>query len=95
MSFPTKSLLVLLDFARGKVEFNSDVFDAAIEVLKYIYDEVKVRVSGAHPHMTAEKALEEILAKSAGEADPVQMGPGLWITIGVFILEVVLKKVLN
>lgn len=33
--FPTQSLMVLLDFARGRVTWSVQVFDAALEVLGY------------------------------------------------------------
>jgi len=33
--FPSQSLMVLLDFARGRVTWSVQVFDAALEVLGY------------------------------------------------------------
>ncbi len=94
MSFPTKALTVLLQFARGKVEFGPDVVDAGIEVLKYVYYLVveKLDVKSASEPLAIEDALEAAISEGEGA---VGITPSVWITIGLWVLEKVLTRILK
>lgn len=124
MKFPTEALLVLLKFARGLKTLDQEVFEAGIEVLKYIYEMVTTKISGATPaaDMTPEQMIEAVLADhvvankgkldlgTLSEALPLAQaekieaelsdsvkafGPGIWITLGLWIAEQILKRVLK
>lgn len=96
MQFPSASLLVLLKFARGQMELTPEVFDAGIEVLKYIYSVVVSKLdvkTASAPDQDVDKLIEEVLEYDKAEAKGFT--PTVWITIGLWILEKVLTKVLK
>lgn len=96
MQFPSASLLVLLKFARGQVELTPEVFDAGLEVLKYIYTVVASKLdvkTATAPDQDVDKLLEEVLEYD--KAEPKGFTPTIWVTIGLWILEKVLTKVLK
>jgi hypothetical protein len=96
MNFPSEALLVLLKFAKGKIELNADVVDAGLEVLKYIYNLVMNKVTPVM-QMDGDNDITQLLEQALDEHNSklVQFTPGLWVTIGLWVLEVVLKKVLK
>lgn len=96
MNFPSEALLVLLKFAKGKIELNADVVDAGLEILKYIYNLVMNKVTPVM-QMDGDNDITQLLEQALDEHNSklVQFTPGLWVTIGLWVLEVVLKKVLK
>jgi hypothetical protein len=96
MQFPSASLLVLLKFARGQTELTPEVFDAGLEVLKYIYSVVVSKLdvkTASAPNGNVTELLEEVLDYEKSEAKG--FSPTIWITIGLWVLEKVLTKVLK
>lgn len=96
MQFPSNSLFLLLKFARGQVELTPEVFDAGIEVLKYIYTIVVSKLdvkTAAAPDQDVALLLEDVLDANKEEAKG--FAPTVWITIGLWVLEKILTKVLK
>lgn len=95
MNFPSQALLVLLKFARGKIELNEEVIDAGMEVLQYCFHLIMEKIdakSDSEPK-EIEEVLETALAEGTGEAKAFT--PGIWVTIAIFVVEQILKKYLN
>lgn len=95
MNLPKEALLVLLNYARKGGDLNQEVFDAALEVLKYVWHICTSVVSSVESHeakdMDIVSALEEVLNESEAKA----FTPGIWITIGLWVVEKILKQVLK
>jgi hypothetical protein len=89
MEFPAKQLLVLLELVRGKRDWSPEVFDAAMEVLKYAYhtfinkEPVPIGLEG----FDAESAIESLLNEEAKG-----VSPSIWISLGIWILQKVIER---
>lgn len=125
MNFPYRSLLLLLQFARGKQELNDEVVSAALDVLRYAWAQVretllpkgetpsdatpaqlieclladhlddqrhKVELQDADlkPSMTSSQQAE--IEAELQDAQPMAFTPSIWITLGLWLLETVVKR---
>lgn len=127
MKYPVQSMLILLEFARGKRELDAAVVDAGIEVIKFAYHYLRENVfpKGDASELSPEEALVAALAHQVvlekhrfdlvgadlqptlhspekheieaaiGNDQPKEFTPAVWVTIGLWVLEQVLKRVLN
>ena len=92
MNFPKDALLVLLNYAKkGGGEITPEVFEAGLTVLKYVWHLIHSKVVGSEESKAAEdidivEALEQVLDESGAKA----FGPGLWLTIGLWVVEKIL-----
>lgn len=90
MEFPAQQLLMLLELVRGKREWGPEVFDAAMEVLKYVYhtfiNKSPVPVGDIND-FDPEMALESILNEQAKGVTPA-----IWISLGIWILQKVIER---
>ena len=94
MNFPKQSLLVLLQFARGSKQLDQEVFDAALEVLRYVWFIVTSKTASDNlpsEQLDAVSALETVLAESEAKS----FMPSVWITIGLWIAEKIIEKFLK
>ena len=93
MEFPTKALLTLLKFVRNQGEINEEVFNAALEVLQYAYTIFVNKVWGDEPSkVSIEEALETAIDEHQGAKS---FTPSIWITIGIWVIEQIIKKVIK
>lgn len=101
--FPASELGILLEFVRGKVELNSEVFDAAIAVLSYFGKMFLLnRVATFTPDQSSSDdvggAIENILASAQDDSDfeghrVASLSPILISIVLKFILSAILKKI--
>jgi hypothetical protein len=94
MEFPKRALIVLLKYARNPGELNEEVFDASIDVLKYVWHIVSSKMVGvdvAEEQLDIETALETAI----NEEEAKGLTPGIWITIGLWVVEKIIQKFLK
>lgn len=93
MEFPAKQLLMLLDLVRGKKEWGPEVFDAAMEVLSYVYhnfiNKAPVPI-GEINDFDPESAIESLLNEEAKGISPT-----IWISLGIWILQKVIERMVK
>jgi hypothetical protein len=90
MEFPAQQLLILLELVRGKRDWGPEVFDAAMDVLKYAYhnfiNKTPVPIVSLND-FDAESAIESLLNEEAKGISPT-----IWISLGIWILQKVIER---
>lgn len=91
MEFPSKSLLILLKFAKGDEPLSYEVITAGVEVLKYAWSLV---ASGASMPMTSgPEDVVDCIEQALSESRELKgFTPAIWVTIGLWIIEKILTK---
>lgn len=85
--FPSQSLMVLLDFARGKTPWSVEVFDAALTVLGYFgrmwIGQQQPLVAGSEESTDDEvvTSIESLLATRQEQGHPVAGVPPILVSI--------------
>lgn len=92
MKFPAQSLLVLLQFAKGQIEFGKEVIEAGVEVLSYCWD--MFTKSSLYSETVDKRDIEECLVEALNEEsqDLKSFNPAIWVTIGLWVLEKVIQR---
>jgi hypothetical protein len=101
--FPASELGLLLEFVRGKVELNAEVFEAAISVLSYFGKMFLIKnVATYTPDQSSDDdvagAIENILASAQDDSDfeghrVASLSPILISIVLKFIISAILKKI--
>ena len=96
--FPSQSLLVLLDFARGRKSWGVEVFDACIDVLGYfgrawLAQQQQIIAGGEEPNdQEVVIALETLASSQGSDGHPVASVPPMVVSI---LLSWLLKQLLK
>jgi hypothetical protein len=95
--FPSQSLLVLLDFARGRKSWGIEVFDACIDVLGYfgrawLAQQQQVIAGIDEPDDEIVTVLETLASSQGSDGHPVASVPPMVVSI---LLSWLLKQLLN
>lgn len=94
MNFPSEALLVLLRFAKGDTPLSPAVVEAGLEVLKYAWS--LVTKSGPMPLTSGPEDVVDCIEQALAEHSEVKgFTPAIWVTIGLWVLEKVLTKLVK
>jgi hypothetical protein len=88
MGFPLESLRMLYEWATGKKKWDTEVFDALIEVVKYAYSQIDGSFKADSPEMLIEEALQAAIEEGSGVKTAF---PGLWLAIGSWALKMLIE----
>ena len=88
MGFPLESLKMLYEWATGKKKWDTEVFDALIEVVKYAYSQVDGSKADSPDSMPIEEALQAAIEEGSGVKAAF---PGLWLSIGAWALKMLIE----
>lgn len=99
--FPSQSLMVLLDFARGKISWSVEVFDAALTVLGYfgrmwIGQQQQPIIAGAEESTDDEviTSIEMLLSTRQEQGHPVASVPPILVSVLIqWIVRQLLKNI--
>ena len=93
MDFPSKDLMHLLNMIRGKHNWDNDCFDAALNVIRYIYHQFISK--GEHvvgdANFNPEEAIESLLASEQAKG----FGAAIWLNLGLWLITKLLDRMAN
>ena len=95
--FPSESLLVLLNFARGKTLWGVEVLDAALDVVRYFgrlaVESPRQVVAGDVELNDPADALEQLIEQQHQDSDVAGLPPVLALTVLRFAISLLSRLI--